>query len=87
MVKTPIHSQKTIRRKVQVVGGNTITVSLPRNWADRNRLGREPNQEQEVAMRYMADGSLLLSAANSDRVNIERDRTHRITVNSWEGLI
>ncbi len=72
--------QKTIRRKVQVVGGNTITVSLPRSWADRNRLGRSAGQEQEVAMRYMADGSLLLSPAHNTGKTLERRRVHEISL-------
>jgi len=77
--RAAVNSQKTIRRRVQIVGGNTVTVSLPRTWADRNRLGRDPGEEQEVAMRYMADGSLLLSPANTTQAHIERIREHRIT--------
>jgi phosphate uptake regulator len=71
-------SQKTIRRKIQIVGGNTITVSLPRTWVKMNRLGKGEGEEQEIAMRQHLDGSLILSPANLYRTQVERKRVHRI---------
>lgn len=69
---------KAIRRKIQVVGGNTITVSLPRSWAKKNRLGKGVNEEQEISMLQHPDGSLIVSPANSNKLYIERLRIHQI---------
>ena len=57
--------EKIIRRKIQIVGGNTITVSLPRSWAKYNRLGKDPDEEQEITMRHHPDGSLIITPANT----------------------
>lgn len=76
-----IIGQKEIRRKIQIVGGNTITVSLPRSWAVKNRLGKESGEEQEISMRNLPDGTLLLSPANISQVHLERIRHHKISVN------
>lgn len=43
-------------RKLQVTGGSTHVVSLPKKWIDRNRLGRSDT----VAIHEEPDGSLLL---------------------------
>lgn len=43
-------------RKIQVTGGSTHVVSLPKKWIDRNRLGRSDT----VAIHEEPDGSLLL---------------------------
>lgn len=43
-------------RKLQVTGGSTHVVSLPKKWIDRNRLGRS----QAIAIHEEPDGSLLL---------------------------
>jgi phosphate uptake regulator len=43
-------------RKLQVTGGTTHVVSLPKKWVDRNRLGRS----DLVAIHEEPDGSLLL---------------------------
>jgi phosphate uptake regulator len=43
-------------RKIQVTGGSTHVVSLPKKWIDRNRLGRS----HTVAIHEEPDGSLLL---------------------------
>ncbi|HLF15854.1 MAG TPA: phosphate uptake regulator PhoU [Candidatus Thermoplasmatota archaeon] len=43
-------------RKLQVTGGSTHVVSLPKKWVDRNRLGRSDT----VAIHEEPDGSLLL---------------------------
>lgn len=73
-----LSTRKIIRRKVQVVGGNTITVSLPRKWADKHRLGRDSNQQSEVSMRYMPDGTLLMSPASTNIQHQERARMHKL---------
>lgn len=43
-------------RKLQVTGGSTHVVSLPKKWVDRNKLGRSDT----VAIHEEPDGSLLL---------------------------
>ena len=43
-------------RKLQVTGGSTHVVSLPKKWIDRNRLGRS----HTIAIHEEPDGSLLL---------------------------
>ncbi len=43
-------------RKIQVTGGSTHIVSLPKKWVDRNHLGRSDT----VAIHEESDGSLLL---------------------------
>src|ERR1051325_9937321 len=43
-------------RKIQVTGGSTHVVSLPKKWIDRNKLGRSDT----VAIHEEPDGSLLL---------------------------
>src|SRR5687767_13206421 len=43
-------------RKLQVTGGSTHVVSLPKKWIDRNRLGRS----DPIAIHEEPDGSLLL---------------------------
>ena len=43
-------------RKIQVTGGSTHVVSLPKKWVDRNGLGRSDT----VAIHEEPDGSLLL---------------------------
>ncbi|MEK6985234.1 MAG: phosphate uptake regulator PhoU [Candidatus Thermoplasmatota archaeon] len=43
-------------RKLQVTGGSTHVVSLPKKWIDRNKLGRSDT----VAIHEEPDGSLLL---------------------------
>ncbi len=43
-------------RKLQVTGGSTHVVSLPKKWVDRNHLGRS----DAVAIHEEPDGSLLL---------------------------
>ncbi|MES2154177.1 MAG: phosphate uptake regulator PhoU [bacterium] len=43
-------------RKIQVTGGSTHVVSLPKKWIDRNRLGRS----DPIAIHEEPDGSLLL---------------------------
>lgn len=43
-------------RKIQVTGGSTHIVSLPKKWVDRNRLGRSDT----LAIHEEPDGSLLL---------------------------
>jgi len=43
-------------RKIQVTGGSTHVVSLPKKWVDRNHLGRSDT----VAIHEEPDGSLLL---------------------------
>ncbi|HEX2066289.1 MAG TPA: phosphate uptake regulator PhoU, partial [Candidatus Thermoplasmatota archaeon] len=43
-------------RKLQVTGGSTHVVSLPKKWVDRNHLGRSDT----VAIHEEPDGSLLL---------------------------
>jgi phosphate uptake regulator len=43
-------------RKLQVTGGSTHVVSLPKKWIDRNHLGRS----QAIAIHEEPDGSLLL---------------------------
>ena len=72
---------KIIRRRIQIVGGNTVTVSLPRSWAKKNRLGKKNNEQQEVTMRHHPDGSLILSPANTNRLHIERERIHKVRSN------
>jgi len=42
--------------KIQVTGGSTHVVSLPKKWVDRNRLGRS----DPIAIHEEPDGSLLL---------------------------
>ena len=72
-----ISLKKTIRRKVQIVGGNTVTVSLPRTWADHNRIGREEGDNEEVEIRSLPNGSLMVSPINSDSRTIERIHSHK----------
>src|SRR5688572_26864656 len=43
-------------RKLQVTGGSTHVVSLPKKWVDRNGLGRSDT----IAIHEEPDGSLLL---------------------------
>src|SRR5687768_11344659 len=43
-------------RKIQVTGGSTHVVSLPKKWVDRNGLGRSDT----IAIHEEPDGSLLL---------------------------
>lgn len=43
-------------RKLQITGGSTHVVSLPKKWIDRNKLGRS----QTIAIHEEPDGSLLL---------------------------
>src|SRR5688572_19554480 len=43
-------------RKIQVTGGSTHVVSLPKKWVDRNRLGCSDT----VAIHEEPDGSLLV---------------------------
>lgn len=43
-------------RKLQITGGSTHVISLPKKWIDRNRLGRS----QTIAIHEEPDGSLLL---------------------------
>ncbi|MHA2252317.1 MAG: hypothetical protein ACXAD7_18270 [Candidatus Kariarchaeaceae archaeon] len=79
--------QKLIRRKIQVVGGNTITVSLPRAWAKKNRLGKAVDEEQEISMRQHPDGSLIISPANAQRYYVERVRTHVVSPGTGMGRL
>lgn len=43
-------------RKLQITGGSTHVLSLPKKWVDRNRLGRSAT----IAIHEEPDGSLLL---------------------------
>jgi phosphate uptake regulator len=59
-------------RKIQVTGGSTHVVSLPKKWVDRNHLGRSDT----VAIHEEPDGSLLLiphseSKPHSRTLNVE----------------
>jgi phosphate uptake regulator len=45
------------RRKVQLVGGNTFMVSLPKKWADRIGL----KKQDEIEIEEQPDGALWLS--------------------------
>jgi phosphate uptake regulator len=51
------------RRRVQLVGGSTFTISLPKWWAQR--VGLKPGQE--VSLRVLPDGSLLLTIGGERR--------------------
>src|ERR1041385_792867 len=51
-------------RKIQVTGGSTHVVSLPKKWVDRNGLGRSDT----VAIHEEPDGSLLLIPHSEGRV-------------------
>ena len=44
------------RRKLQLTGGSTITVSLPRKWIDESRVGRG----NEVSLIPQANGTLVI---------------------------
>lgn len=58
-------------RKIQVTGGSTHVVSLPKKWVDRNRLGRS----DAVAIHEEPDGSLLLIPHGEGRA-----KTRSVTV-------
>lgn len=51
-------------RKIQVTGGSTHVVSLPKKWVDRNGLGRSDT----VAIHEEPDGSLLLIPHSEARI-------------------
>jgi len=69
---------KTTRRKVQIVGGNTVTVSLPRSWADYNNIGRDEGDNDEIEIRSLPNGSLMVTPINSDKNVNERTHSHAI---------
>ncbi|MHB8633357.1 MAG: PhoU domain-containing protein [Thermoplasmatota archaeon] len=58
-------------RKIQVTGGSTHVVSLPKKWVDRNHLGRS----DAVAIHEEPDGSLLLIPHSEGR-----PKTRTVTV-------
>lgn len=58
-------------RKIQVTGGSTHVVSLPKKWIDRNHLGRSDT----LAIHEEADGSLLVIPHGEPR-----SKTRRITL-------
>lgn len=49
-------------RKIQLIGGSTFTVSLPKQWV--SQVGIQP--KSEVLLYVQEDGSLLLNPKNSD---------------------
>jgi len=53
-------------RKIQVTGGSTHVVSLPKKWVDRNHLRRSDT----VAIHEEPDGSLLLVPHHAARVKV-----------------
>ncbi len=77
MIDKETETGKSIRRKIQVVGGSTITVSLPRRWVKKNNIGRNVEQNSEISMRYRPDGSLMLFPSNQKMSSTRRISTHR----------
>ncbi len=55
-------------RKIQVTGGSTHVVSLPKKWVDRNGLGRSDT----LAIHEEPDGSLLVVPHGDPRVKSRR---------------
>lgn len=55
-------------RKIQVTGGSTHVVSLPKKWVDRNGLGRSDT----LAIHEEADGSLLVVPHGEARAKSRR---------------
>ncbi|MGB0652544.1 MAG: PhoU domain-containing protein [Thermoplasmatota archaeon] len=60
-------------RRIQVTGGSTHVISLPKKWVDRNKLGRSDT----LAIHEEPDGSLLMAPYGELRT--ER-RSRRITI-------
>lgn len=58
---------ETHRRKIQLVGGVTYSVSLPKKWALRNNL----KDKNEVILTEKSDGSLLVS---KEGISSEKDK-------------
>src|SRR5208337_385478 len=52
-------------RKVQVTGGTTLIVSLPKSWVNKVNL----NAGDEVALKPLSDGSLSIRTRNSPDVH------------------
>lgn len=77
MIDKETETSKSIRRKIQVVGGSTITVSLPRRWVKKYNIGRGANQNGEISMRYRPDGSLMLFPSNQKMSSTRRISSHR----------
>jgi phosphate uptake regulator len=77
MIDKEMETGKSIRRKIQVVGGSTITVSLPRRWIKKYNIGRNANQNGEISMRYRPDGSLMLFPSNQKMSSTRRISSHR----------
>jgi phosphate uptake regulator len=63
-------------RKIQVTGGSTHVVSLPKKWIDRNRLG----QSDAIAIHEEPDGTLLL-IPHSEARTAPRSVEVRLTAN------
>ncbi len=59
-------------RKIQVTGGSTHVVSLPKKWVDRNGLGRSDT----VAIHEEPDGSLLLIPHSEARHKLKSLTVH-----------
>ena len=77
MIDKETEPSKSIRRKIQVVGGSTITVSLPRRWIKKYNIGRNADQNGEISMRYRPDGSLMLFPSNQQISLTRRISSHR----------
>lgn len=78
MTGEELDENKVVRRKVQIVGGNTVVVSLPRTWADHNHLGREKGQNEEIEIRYLPNGSLMVSPVNGGTQKVNRVHDHKL---------
>jgi len=71
------------RRKIQLTGGSTFIVSLPKEWA--SSMGLRPGSEVEIEPR--PDGSLVLRVSPSTRSRgLERRKAIRVTADGMKTL-
>jgi len=74
-------SRMIIKRKIQLTGRSTYTISLPRNWIERYNI----EQGEELSILEQADGTLLiskdtLSSNNEKEVTINIDQIDDINL-------
>lgn len=76
----------SVRRKVQIVGGNTATVSLPKPWADRNQIGRDQGEHDEIEFHYLPNVSLMIHPVGLNAKKTERYTKHELRDESLDTL-
>ena len=68
-----------IKRKIQLTGKSTYTISLPREWIDRYNV----NQGDELNILEQADGTLLIS---KEALNILKEKDITIDIDKIDDI-